>query len=397
MPNTATAPAYELVARSALILGEAPNKGVTAIAAPNPNQMNRIVGQLPDGKRVIVAQRPGRGGMDFAKLMGGKVFAVAADALSPVYEKGEDKKPTKVQKTEDGLPLYSASGFYLMSSREYPALSLPECYARLINKGEQALLLAYDAVSNCKSVTLMGLDSAPDLEAGILGVLDDSHNLVAQFDEATNKKRQRAIARAREDADADGQAYEGVAFKEVSVSKKDGNPFCLVAWVSESGKSGRFYVLREAETENDEGHPVTAYFTADEAVAAMLDRSPGYAELRGELEAGRFVQVNMAQGHVMRTSVSFRKKVENTLALPADKPRFGDAVFVHGTLHGWCKALVSIMHSQHPSFPRADYDAHHYVAALRQAEVGMNKRADGGWQPPDAIRYRPEAELALAG
>jgi hypothetical protein len=67
-------------------------------------------------------------------------------------------------------------------------------------------------------------------------------------------------------------------------------------------------------------------------------------------------------------------------------------------LHGWCKALVSIMHSQHPGFPRADYDAHHYVAALRQAEVGMNKRADGsGWEPPAAIRYRPEADLAVAG
>lgn len=388
----AASPNYDLIARSALITGTAPNKGLEAVMAANPNQMNRVVGLLPDGKKVIVAQRPGKGGMDFTKLMGGKVYAVAADAISPVYEK-VDGKPTKNQKQEDGMPLFSASGFYSLSSREYPALEMTECYARLMNKGEQVLLLTEGALQSPTALVLMGEDAPTEFETAVQGLLSDEHNMVCQHDAVINKKRERALTRAREDAEADGGSYSGADFKEAAASKKDGNPFCICVWKSDSGATGHFYVLREAETTSDGGLPVTTYYTAEEAVAVMRENSPRYAAMCRELVAGSFVQVVLAQGHVMRTSVSFRKKVENMLALPADKPRYGDAPFIHGTLHGWCKALVAIMHSQHPGFPQSDYDAHHYVAAPRQAEVGLSKKEGGGWNPPEPVAYLLEAGL----
>lgn len=384
---------FDLVSKSILITGEGANKGVEAQMAPNPNQMNRVIGVLPDGRKVVVAQRPGKGGMDFTKLMGGKVFAIAADAFAPVFEK-VDGKATKTQKQEDGMPLYSSSGFYLMSSREYPALDMLDCYARLFDKGEMAMLLTDEALSAPQSLVLMGEDSVSELVDALKGNLSDEYNLVRRHDEIINRKRQRAITRAREDAEADGGSYAGADFKEVAVGKKDGNPFCLCAWKSDSGASGSFYVLRQHEATTDGGLPTTVYLDAEAAVAHMIEASPRYALLRKELAAGCFVQVALVRGHVMRTSVSFRKKVENALAIPADKPKYGDAPFVLGALRGWCRALVSLMHSQHPSFPQSDYDAHHYVAALRQAEIGMNKKPDGsGWLPPEPVVYALDADV----
>lgn len=390
--NTATKK-HDLIAKSVLITGPGPNKGIEAHMAPNPNQMNRVVGLLPDGRKVVVAQRPGKGGMDFTKLMGGKVYAIAADAFAPVYEK-QDGKPTNKQKEEDGLPLFSSSGFYSLSSREYPALDLFECYARLFDKGEMAMLLTDEAMRGPQSLVLMGEASLAEFADSVRSNLSDEHNLVRRHDELINRKRQRAITRAREDVEAEDGQYSGVDFKEASVGKKDGNPFCLCVWKSDSGASGTFYVLRQKEITTDAGLPATQYMDADEAVAHMASSSPRYAALSKELAAGCFVQVAMVRGHVMRTSVSFRKKVENALAIPAEKPKYGDAPFVLGALHGWCRALVAIMHSQHPSFPQADYDAHHYVAALRQAEIGMTKKPDGsGWLPPEPLAYAPETAL----
>lgn len=389
--NSAAAPKFDLISKSVLITGEGTNKGIEAQMAPNPNQMNRVIGVLPDGRKVVVAQRQGRGGMDFTKLMGGKVFAIAADAFAPVFEK-VDGKATKDQKQEGGLPLYSSSGFYLISSREYPALDMLDCYARLFDKGEMAMLLTDEALGAPQNLVLMGEESTGELIDALKSNLSDEHNLVRRHDEAINRKRQRAITRAREDAEADGGSFTGVEYKEAAVGKKDGNPFCLCAWKSDSGASGTFYVLRQHEATTDGGLPTTVYMDADEAVAHMVEASPRYALLRKELASGCFVQVALIRGHVMRTSVSFRKKVENALALPADKPKYGDAPFVLGAMRGWCRALVAVMHSQHPSFPQSDYDAHHYVAALRQAEVGMSKKPDGsGWLPPEPVIYGLDA------
>ena len=377
---------FDFTVRSTIVRGEKPNKGLDAVEAPNPNQMNRIIGYLPDGTKVVVAQRPGKGGMDFNKLMGGKVYAVAADGMSPVFEKDKDQKPTKNIKHEDGIPLYSSSGFYLMSSKEYMALEMVDCYTRLCGRGLQAMMVT-DA--QLKATQRLTLESDFDLEmlnAALTELLSDEHNLVSRFDADINKKRRRGIERAKEEAEDGSDPYAGVNFSELAVSKKDGNPFVLISGTI-AGKDFSLEIVREQDMMGDNDRVITKYFDADEAMAEFA-KTQVYLDMEAELNAGRPVEVAYTQGHVMRTSVSFRRKAENVLAADPTKPHYGDAVYIHGALQGWCRGLVSVLHSMHPTFPAADYDAHHYVVAPRQAEIGMSKKADGsGWFPPKIVGH----------
>lgn len=383
---------YELTIRSAVLRSDKPNKGLEAIASNNPNQMNRLIAYLPDGTKVMVAQRPGKGGMDFNKLLGGKVFMVAADGFSPVFEKGEDKKPTKVQKKEDGLPLYSASGFYLLSSKEYPALDVIEAYTLLADKGTLVHLLTAEQLAARQVAVLESEFDWELMQPGLLEALGDANNLVARFDADINKKRKRGIERFKEECEDSGEKYEGVEFAELAVSKKDGNAVLVYAWSTEGGAVQSGAITRQADIITEEGKLITAYFSAEEALEHFM-KTPEGKRLATALESGKPVRFGFAQGHVMRTSVSFRRKAENVLAAGTDKPLYGDAVYVHAGLKGWVKGLVTLMHSQHPNFPQADYDAQHYVGAPRQAEVGMDKKTDGsGWVPPQA----PEYDIARA-
>jgi hypothetical protein len=381
---------FEFTVKSMVIRGEKANKGLEAQEAANQHQMNRIRGFLTDGTAVMVAQRPGKGGMDFTKLMGGKVFAVAADGISPVYEKDGGGKATKVQKIEDGLPLYSSSGFYLLSSNQYPALELLDGYTLLRQKGASLVLVTEAQLAALSKTELAGELDWDLLAMEMEAALSDEFNLVAQFDAGTNRRRKRGIEQAMGEADDTGETYEGAAFKELSVSKKDGNACVVFAWTSTSGAKAAGVLARQADAEI-EGRVVTRYFTPTEAMAAFLD-SADFAQLKKEFDADQTVTFGWAQGHIMRTSVSFRRKVENVLAAPPEKPQFGDAVYIQAALKNWTRGLLSVMQSQHPNFPQADYDAHHYVVASRQAEVGMNKAGER-WTSPQALTYSMAARL----
>lgn len=376
---------FDFMVRSTIIRSEKPNKGLDATEAPNQNQMNRLTGFLPDGTQIVVAQRPGKGGMDFNKILGGKVYAVAADGMSPVFEKGADGKPTKVQKKEDNIPLYSSSGFYLLSSKDYPALDMLECFTLLQEHGERVLMLTAEQLAARQQFTLTSDLDLEILQGSFEEALDDSKNFVARFDEAMNKKRKRGIERAQQEAEDADEKYEGVPFKEVAVSKKDGNPFIYYAWKGTDGVVHSGSILREALVNGDK-MPVMEYYTATEALGHFIE-SKEYKQLAAALDAGQEVEFTFVQGHVMRTSVSFRRKCENVLAAGKDKPFFGDAVYIHAALGGWTRGLIAVMHSLHPTFPAADYDSHHYVVACRQAEIGMNKKPDGKWTPPQGVTY----------
>ena len=184
---------YDFLVRSTIIRSEKPNKGLDAVQAATQHQMNRVTGFLPDGTQIVVAQRPGRGGMDFNKLLGGKVYAVAADGMSPVYEKDAEGKPTKNQKKEDGLPLYSSSGFYLLSSKEYPALDMLECFTLLQEHGERVLMLTTEQILARQRFSLTSDLDLEILTGSFEEALADDRNFVARFDEAMNKKRRRGI------------------------------------------------------------------------------------------------------------------------------------------------------------------------------------------------------------
>lgn len=388
---------YELTIRSVVLRGEKANKALDAVQAPNPNQMHRVTAFMPDNQQVVVAQRPGKGGMDFNKLLGGKVYAVAADGMSPVFEK-KDGKATKVQKQEDGKPLYSSSGFYLLSSKDYPALDIFEAYTLLDEKGEHVLALTETQLAARQRQVLSSELDFDLLQMALKDGLDDKLNLVSRNDEAMNRKRRRGIEAAQNEAlDAD-EKYAGVAFKELAVSKKDGNPF--VAYAFQNGDEQRYgFILRRVDIEDpdrDDGRIITKYLSPEEAVDAFSQTENGI-ELARLLAAETEVVFSFVQGHEMRTSVSFRRKVENVLAAPPEKTQFGDGVYIVSALAQWTKAIVGTMFSMHPTFPLADYDSHHYVVGLRQAEIGMNKKPDGsGWIPPKALSYDIPAALLAA-
>ncbi len=383
---------HVLIVRSAIVCGEKPNKALDAVLADNPNQMNRLTGFLVDGRKVAIAQRPGKGGMDFTKLTGGKVFAIAADGLSPVYEKDSAGAATKTQKQEDGLPLFSSSGFYTLSTKEYPALHMMGAFTRLSEDGE---LIQLVTPAQLKAKQSMKMDTDEDLTAllpKLETALVDEHNLVARFDAHANKKRTRGIDQAKDEA-ADGATdYSGVAFTELKVSPKDGNAMVVFAYRINKGDLQEGVILRQVVDAESE-HGALKYLTAAEALDEF-QHSDAYQEIANALDELQEVEFGYVTGHLMRTSVSFRRKVENTMAEPKDKTAFGDAVYIHGAISGWTKGLVTLMFSMHPAFPEQDYDAHHYVAAPRQAEVGMNKKKEGeGYLPPQALHYNVAAEI----
>lgn len=386
---------HDLIVRSAIVTGEKPNKALDAVLADNPNKMNRLTGFLVDGRKVVISQRHGKGGMDFNKLTGGKVYAVAADGLSAVYEKDAEGKPTKEQKQEDGLPLFSSSGFYSLSSKEYPALHMMGAFTRVAEDGDTLQLVTPDQLKAKQIVLVETEDELADLLIQLEAALSDEHNLVAKFDAHSNKKRKRGIDIAKvtaEDAEDAAEKYTGVEFTELKVSPKDGNPMVVFSYSIDGGALKSGAILRQMLDVESE-HSALKFLTAADAMEEFQHQDE-YHEIANAFDELKPVSFGFAVGHVMRTSVSFRRKVENINAEPADKVAYGDAVYVKGAIAGWTKGLVTVLHSMHPAFPAEDYDAHHYVAAPRQAEVGMNKKASGdGYQPPEALHYNLEAEL----
>lgn len=382
--------AYDLVARSAIVCGEKPNKPLEGVLAENPNKMNRLTGYLADNRKVLIAQRPGKGGMDFTKITGGKVYAVAADGLSPVYGKDADGKPTKTQKQEDGLPLFSSSGFYCLSSKEYPALHMMGAFTKLSADGELIQLVTPAQLKAKVHITLDTDEDLADLLVKLEASMGDANNLVTQFDAHSNKKRARGIERAKSDATDASEEYDGVEFKELSVSPKDGNSIVVFAYRINGGEIKEGAIERHM-VDDDSEKGLLKHVSAAEAIEFFQD-SEAYLEVANALDELHAVDFSYLVGNSMRTSVSFRRKVENAAAEPATKTAYGDTVYIRGAIAGWTKALVTILHSMHPSYPANDYAAHHYVAAPRQAEVGLDK-AGSGYSSPLALHYNLAAEL----
>lgn len=386
---------FDINIKSLVIKGD-PVKNNVALQgnlSPNPNQMNRLKGYLPDGTLAYIAQRPGKGGMEFNKLLSGKVFAVAADAITPVYEKDKEGNKTDKIKTEDGLPVYSSSGFYLLSSKEYPALSIFNCVSKLLDKGESAICVtAHQLKSNYR----LKLESSIEFDIFLKqmeDMLSPEYNACSEFVENTNKLRQRGIQREKEECEDQNAKYAGVEYSPLTLSKKDGNPALVLSYETKDGKLVEDLVLMQAtitDENYDDGRLVTKYFTPSEAVAFYLESFAGQKFLK-EIEAQEALDACLIPANVFRTSVSFRKKVSNFYNSSKTQALYGDAVFLDKAFKEWTKSIANVIYSKHPNFPSVDYDSLHYVVALRQSELGMNRLTKGSeteratYSPPEAV------------
>lgn len=401
MPPTSAS----VIARSAILRGDSPTTGLRALPSNNPNQANRVVGALADGRQIMVALRGGKGGMDFNKLLTGKVYAVAADGLTKSMVKDAAGNPTKEQKTEEGLPLYIASGLYLMSSKEYMALYMSAAYARLFDDGATMAIMTTAQVNARQSLALAGELEWDLFTEQLLALLSDEHNLMAPYAGALNKSRGRDLRRAKEDAEEAGLEFKGPQFAELGVSKKDGNPFVLLSFADSAGRMRSHLVTRHVELMNEDDGRLIPHFLTPEEALAHFEKSDAARYLKAASSEGRELTLTFAQGHILRSSVSQRRKIENLRTLVKEnpnKPLYGDNAFLNCAMQGWVKALVSAMYSKHPQFPAEDYDVLHFVGTCRQAEMAMQRSADGkGWLPPSAPRYDvatmlPAKELAVA-
>lgn len=388
---------YDLLSKTGIITTEKPNKGFECFPAENQHQLNKVVGYLPDGTKIIVGLRPGKGGIDFNKITSGKIFALAIDGFSPVYEKNDKNQPDySKQKTDKDLPYYTGSGAYTLSTRDHPALNIRECYAKLAHNGTYIYSISQSELEAFKCYTISTADDIEMLQMDCLMDMTMS-NLISIHDEDMNKKRKRAISRAKEEAEDNGEKYDGVEFVELKNSVKDGNPFLFFAVKSEN--KTKEYTFEREIMDASEGLS-TLKVLSDEELIEAFNQSEIKVALQEAVNKGETVRVKVVVGYGMRTSVSFRGKLENFVASPASHSgakRYGDAAYIYYALRTWTKSILTVMHSMHPNFPNKDYDAHHYVVAPRQAEMGMMKVESESkavsWLPPEATQYQLDAQL----
>lgn len=382
---------FDLIVKSEIITSDKPTKPIEARPSNNPHIPDRIQGFLQDGTPVMVAKRPGKGGIEFNKFFSGKIYAVSADGFSAIMEKDDKGKKSNTQKEEEGMKLYSSSGFYLLSSKDYPSLKCFKAYTRLSSDGSLIYSIPETNI-NINDLTLQAGESLEKVESIVLAKLDDSLNLVAPFNADVNKKRKRAITTAQETAEDDGEDYTGAKYTELEVSKKDGTPFVLILCKTAAGVN-QFLVSRRREKPSADGkHTNIEMLSALDALEEFKG-SKQYANLLARVSQG--AELKIIQGWLMRSSVSFKGKID---LVREKEPDFGASVYIHSALKGWTKAICTMMYSKHPKFPQEDYEHNSYVMACLQAEIGINRQGKkqtpegekDAWSNPMAISYTPE-------
>lgn len=223
----------------------------------------------------------------------------------------------------------------------------------------------------------------------LLGALSDDLSLVRAHDEEFNRKRRRMIQRAGEEAEDLGEQYAGVAYEPLVASPRDGAPCVVLGWRSPAGEWCNHLITRHIEVPNEDDplDPIAKVRMCDpkDVVQHFWDGRIGKA-LIAAVKGGRSIELCATPGHVMRTSVSFKRKVQN-LQSGEMKKGFGDAVFIEAALGGWVRSIVSVLPMFHPQFPAVDYDSLHYVAAPRQSEVELVREEEGGALKPRGIHY----------
>ena len=378
------------IVQSAIIVGMNPGKPLEIQLSENPHKANKIIGRLLDGTAVIVSLRPGRGGVPINKLSTGKVFAVAADSFSPVYEK-EGGKPTKRQKVEaDGTLHFSTGACYLMSTGEYKALVMGYYLTYVPQSGDEFFVIDSAAITTRVQVTLRNKEDYVAFLRYMCRCLNPNNNWMHVHNSVINRVRARKIRTAQEQADEEGYVYEGIQPNDLDIDPRDGAPtvFLDVRDAVLTSQSA-FEIVRCAmgRIEPDTGRISYTHMSHTDRMKTFANE-PLAHRIVARLKAGREVVVSIAQGATFRQSVSTKKKFANAL----DGSNSGDSFYCNHAIGKWTNSMVGVMHSTHPRFPNEDYTTNHFVASLRQAEVLM-ENGSGSWRPLDIPGYDIPASI----
>lgn len=373
----------KIIANTAIILPDSSGGAIRAEISSHPSKPSYVLGRV--GDLDVAVAWAGKGGVEINKLASGRVLAVAADGFRPAYEKDEQGRPTKNQKKHGGRPLYLASGFYLMSTKDYTAHTILSGYMRLMEEGS---LLAYlEPQSAGRTHALASRDDLLDLHRELVSHLKEEGGVVTDFDEVVNKRRQRLIRRAQEDAEDGGVALEPlVQYRQLAADPKDCSPCVVLFWRDAQGRVVEAIVQRRIDRRQGLGPEMALgqdFVSAKEAAAAFWGGESG-SSLSRAVKAGHETRVFVAKGWVYRTSVAFKKKVASVMQ-SRQAPSTGEGVWIEAAHKGWVMGYASILSMLHPQFPHKDYDTLHYVAAPRQAEMEMEQTEAG--LRPRAIVY----------
>ncbi|MCX8017331.1 MAG: hypothetical protein N2690_05460 [Rhodocyclaceae bacterium] len=354
------------IAKTSIV--SAPNNGgIKVELSTHPAKPHYVLG-LVDGQEVAIALA-GKGGVDINKLASGRVLALAADGFRPAFEKEAAQSGPKEQKTHNGRPLFLASGFYLLSTKDYPAHCILQGYMRLLDEGERLAIVTEKSLRQAGVFTLSGRDDLLRFHEWAVQALDDAHNFLHRFDADVNKRKARILRRAQEDAEDAGEVLQAVELKPLAADAKDGSAALLLLW-HRNGQPQSHLVRRHIEVARDEPLAADArlvFAPPKEAMAAFW-RTPAGGELASTVKSGKPINLVAVRGCVMRTSVSARKKIDNARH---STEQHGEAVWLRAALQGWVRGMAPVLSMQHPEFPRKDYDVLHYVAAPRQAEIEL--------------------------
>ncbi len=375
----------------------------------NPHVPDKVIGYLGDGTKVAIAVRTGgNGGNEINKIA--KMSVVRLDGFMVSYDTsagGGAKDKTPVM---HGDAIFATtSGAYMLRSKQSPALIVGEAFCHLYKDGTRTALFPTDVAGNALHIASdAGEEFKTELSRVLIEQLDPSNNLFGEINDVMNKRRERGIRSAKEEAEDGGTEYAGVQFKPGVVSGNDGNPCVLVTAQVKTADGKDEFWQAVASLERAEGKFGNIKIMSPAQAVDSFKETQFYRNVNAALAEGREVVVAALTGHVVRNIKSFSDRCKEVAeGIDQKKVEFGDGPFIKSAMSGFTKSIYAITGSLHPKFPAEDYwvddkkevASHKFVVNPGQAEIGMRRdpgNPAGRAKPEAAVTYDVPLKMILA-
>ena len=407
---------FDLLSKTVVIYGVDPTldkpqtKPVKTEESPNTTiKPHRNEGWMKDGTKINVGIRGAKAGEDI-KAIGKDGFILALDGFQ--WQKMSDGKggyTAEVKKTADGVLMATTSAAYILSNgpvysknaKVYPALAVEEKFVRAVvgMTGVKIAMFDTDLQSSVIAVRASnGAEFKEKIAEALHTVLDTTPAFVEGLNGLIDKRKQGMVNGAIQDANDNGEDYEGVQFKPGKLDDGSVLPVALVC-VGFRNDEGRFenreFLISLEEKDTLGEKPKIVRISSDAAIETF-SKSNFHDSIAARFEAGEELVVGVLPGTTMFTIKSFSERFAQVTDPANAKMTFGDVPFIRGIADGFSKAVVAIKGTFNSNYPREDnvegeFSANRVVTAPRQSEMGMNRGAnfatDKKWMPPQSVNY----------